>query len=164
VERYRERERTFYDSNIEYFRSLRERARSGNIVIEGDLIPWEQNRNSRSKFYFHRQKPDTALMNVTMFVQDIHTHSGEHRHQGGVVIYVVDGEGWTTVDGVKHPWQKGDLLLLPIKPDGVSHQHFNANPEKPARWLAFLFEPFREYLAEEMVQVKPSPDWHEDGA
>ncbi|MBM2812679.1 MAG: hypothetical protein HW416_3438 [Chloroflexi bacterium] len=151
-----------YDLNIEYFRSLRERAQNGKVLIRGDELPWEQNRNSRSKFYFHRQKPDTALMNVTMFVQDIQTHSGEHRHQGGVVIYVLEGEGWTTVDGVEHHWKQGDLLLLPIKPDGVSHQHFNANPEKPAKWLAFLFDPFREYLAEELVQVTPHPDWHGD--
>lgn len=162
MERYRERARTFYDANIEYFRGLRERARTGKILIEGDQLPWEQNRNSRSKFYFHRQKGDTALTNFTMFVQDIRSHSGEHRHQGGVVIYVLDGEGWTTVDGVRHEWKKGDLLLLPIKPDGVAHQHFNANPDKPARWLAFLFDPFREYLAEEMVQVKPHPDWQGD--
>ena len=116
MERYRERTRTLYDLNIEYFRSLRERARDGTIVVKGDELPWEQNRNSRSKFYFHRQKPDTALMNVTMFVQDIQSHSGEHRHQGGVVIYVLEGEGWTTVDGVEHHWKKGDLLLLPSNP------------------------------------------------
>lgn len=162
MERYRERTRTFYDANIQYYRDLRERARTGKILVAGDDVPWEQNRNSRSKFYFHRQKPDTALTNFTVFVQDIQTHSGEHRHQGGVIIYVLEGEGWTTVDGVRHDWKKGDLLLLPIKPDGVSHQHFNADPDKPARWLAFLFEPFREYLAEEMVQVKPHPDWQGD--
>jgi hypothetical protein len=162
MERERARERTLYDANIAYFRSVRERAETGEVVVRGDEQPWEQNRNARVKYFFHRQKPDTALKDLTMFVHEIHRHSGEHRHQGGVVIYVLDGEGWTTVDGVQHHWKKGDLLLLPIKPDGVSHQHFNAREDKPAKWLALIYEPFREILAEDMQQVKPSPDWKGD--
>lgn len=161
-DRERAREKTNYDLNIEYFRSLRQRAREGNILVRAADLPWEQNRNARVKYFFHKQKPDTALNNMTMFIHEIFRHSGEHRHQGGVVIYVVDGEGWTVVDGVRHDWKKGDLLLLPVKPDGVSHQHFNAQPDKPATWLALIYDPFRELLSEDLVQVQLSPDWKED--
>src|SRR5574341_2495986 len=48
---------------------------------------------------------------------------------------------------------------MPIKPGGVAHQHFNCDPERPARWLAFIPMAFQEYLGSELEQLKVSPDW-----
>ena len=42
--------------------------------------------------------------------------SGKHRHQGGLVIYVLEGKGYSIVDGERKDWEKGDLVLLPMKP------------------------------------------------
>ena len=104
-------------------------------------------------------KADTALQTVAVFEQIIRRHSGMHRHQGGVAIYVLEGEGHTIVDGERYDWTAEDLLLLPIKPGGVAHQHFNRHADKPARWLAFIPMAFQEYLASEVVQIETSPDW-----
>lgn len=78
---------------------------------------------------------------------------------GGRAIYVLEGKGWTTVDGVRYDWEEGDLLLLPIKPEGVEHQHFNAEPGKPCKWLAMIYSPFKAALGSQMEQVEVSPDW-----
>ena len=48
-------------------------------------------------------------------------------------------------------------MLLPMKPEGVVHQHFNLDPEKPAVWAA----PIHEYLASDFQQVENSPDYKE---
>ena len=65
--------------------------------------------------------PEAVLDDWNIFVQDIKVHSGKHRHQGGLVIYIIEGEGWSEVDGERHDWEAGDLLLLPLKPGGVEH-------------------------------------------
>ncbi len=39
------------------------------------------------------------------------------------------------MDGIRHPWETGDIIMLPIKPEGTTHQHVNADPEHPARLL-----------------------------
>ena len=49
-------------------------------------------------------------------------------------MYILEGRGYTLLDGVRHDWQAGDVLNLPIKKDGIVVQHFNADPEKRARF------------------------------
>jgi len=103
--------------------------------------------------------PETALDGWTVFVQEIHVHSGKHRHQGGLVIYVLEGEGYSVVEGERLDWEAGDLLLLPLKPGGVEHQHFNKYEDRPAKWIALINVPIFTWGATEMVQVEDHPDF-----
>ena len=98
-----------------------------------------------------------------MFVQDIRVHSGKHRHQGGLVIYIIQGEGYSIVDGERHDWEAGDLLLLPVKPGGVEHQHFNKDDAHPAKWIAFISAALFEFGASEMVQLENHPELYDGG-
>ncbi len=68
--------------------------------------------------------------------KEIRAQSGKHRHQGGVAIHILEGRGYTVADGDRYDWQKGDLLTLPVKPDGVVFQHFNASEKEPALLIA----------------------------
>jgi gentisate 1,2-dioxygenase len=92
-----------------------------------------------------------------VFSHDLKTQSGKHRHQGGLVIYVITGKGYSVVDGERVDWQAGDLLLLPIKPGGVEHQHFNLQPGADCRWIAFSYMPFFDHVASEFTQTENSP-------
>ncbi|MFC2013622.1 cupin domain-containing protein [Chloroflexota bacterium] len=49
-------------------------------------------------------------------------HSGRHAHMEAV-IYVLQGEGYTIVDGEKVDWKKGTLLQ--VQGPQTVHQHFN---------------------------------------
>ena len=60
---------------------------------------------------------------------------------------MITGKGYSVVDGERIDWQAGDLLLLPIKPGGVEHQHFNINPGSECRWIAFSYMPFFDHVA-----------------
>ena len=59
--------------------------------------------------------------------------------------------------------QSGDLLLLPIKPEEVEHQHFNLDPSKPCHWIAFVYMPIYDYLAGEIAQVEIAPEFSKSG-
>ena len=75
------------------------------------------------------------------------------------MIYVLDGIGYSIVEGERVEWKKGDLLLLPMKPGGVEHQHFNLDPEKPATWVAFVPIVLTEHVASTLQQTEQSPEY-----
>ena len=129
------------------------------VVIKAKDLPWEQSRQGLIKWYVHPSRKDQPLGNFLFFVQDIRTHTGRHRHQGGFGLFVVEGKGYTTIDGTRVDWEEGDLVLLPIKANGVEHQHFNREPGKPCKWLAFAVIPYLEAMGFEFVQIETSPDW-----
>lgn len=148
-----------YEVTHRVMAQARQRALDGRVVIKSKDQPWFQNRQARTKYYLHLTIEDTALQGWRMFVVDVRTHTGKHRHQGGLCIYVIEGKGWTVVDGVRHDWEAGDLLLLPVKPEGCEHQHFNAEPGSSAKWLAMIYWNFFEATGNIMEQKEISPDW-----
>lgn len=124
------------------------RGYEGKVVIKAKERPVEKSRQGWLRYYLYGELfPETALKEWGVFLNEIHNHTGKHMHQGGLAIFVLDGEGYTILDGQKVEWKKGDLILLPIKPGGVEHQHFNRDPNKPARWLAFIYWPYNEAMA-----------------
>jgi gentisate 1,2-dioxygenase len=63
----------------------------------------------------------------------------KHRHMNEAIIYIVVGRGHSIVhddDGheMRIDWSEGDLFSPPLN---WWHQHFNDDPDKPARYLAF---------------------------
>jgi hypothetical protein len=152
-----------YEETLKLHAAARERARTGRIVIKGKDIPWHQNRQALIKTYLSWHGiSDTAADGWTCFIHDVKKHSGMHRHQGGIQLFVLEGEGYTTVDGAKVEWEKWDLIILPVKPDGCAHQHFNKLPGTPCKWMAFRYNPFSVVLGDMFEQVQDSPDWKED--
>lgn len=150
-----------YEIYMEMLKENLERARRGRVVLRGNQIPWEQSRQARVKVYLSPPIKDTAVDGWVVFVQDIRDHSGRHRHQGGLAIFVLEGKGYTVVDGVRHDWEEGDLLLLPVKPGGVEHQHFNSEQGKPCKWLALIYTPFDQVTGSQYQQVQVHPDYKE---
>ena len=149
----------FYQINYDMMAQARRRAEEGRVVIKGKELPWQQGRQGRLRFYLFPTISDTAVQGWRLFMHDIRTHSGRHRHQGGLAIYVIEGKGWTVVDGVRHEWEGGDLILLPVQPGGCEHQHFNAEPGQPCKWLAMIYGAFVDALGNVMEQKEESPDY-----
>ncbi len=52
-----------------------------------------------------------------------------------IVKTILEGKGYTIIDGVRHNWEENEIILLPLKSHGVIHQHYNSDPNKPARLL-----------------------------
>jgi quercetin dioxygenase-like cupin family protein len=165
IERERERDRRSYERQVEYLIGLRNRAFTGQVLLRGEDQPWEISRQGRLKFFICREADTgSALNDWVILVHDVRVHSGKHRHQGGLVIYVLDGEGYTEVDNEKVEWQAGDLLLLPIKPGGVEHKHYNKHPGQNCKWMAFIFRPYNDAMGYYLEQMEDSPEYRKKNA
>lgn len=151
--------KNLYDTLRQYFHDMQQRAETGKVHLRIKDLPWERNRHGVLRYYLHPLIKDTALHSMQVFQHVITRHGGMHRHQGGVVIYVIEGKGYSLVDGERLDWEAEDLILLPMKPGGIAHQHFNLDPNKPSRWLAFISNAFREHSGYEIIQVEESPEW-----
>jgi hypothetical protein len=131
-------EKNFWDELL----ALRDRQRAdrkgGMQVLKRRDLPLEANRQGFMRWYMHPEIKDTVLSTYLCFEQEIPpaSRSGRVKFQGGQVIYVIAGRGYTLLDGVKHPWAAGDVINLPLRRGGIVVQHFNEDPETPARFLA----------------------------
>ncbi|MBI4331450.1 MAG: cupin domain-containing protein [Chloroflexi bacterium] len=156
-----EPQETLYDRERRYLNDMVRNRAEGQVVIKGKGLTYEQGRQGLTKFYTHRYVnwDKIGVPGWSIFVQRIHKHSGKHIHQGGLCIFVLDGKGYTVVDGQRYDWEEGDLIVLPIKPGGVEHQHFNVDPNHPAEWMAYIYETMRDYYSVGRIQVEDHPDW-----
>jgi quercetin dioxygenase-like cupin family protein len=65
-------------------------------------------------------------------------NSVRHRHTTEAIIYIVKGRGYSIINYEGQPeerveWQEGSLFSPPV---WAWHQHFNADPNETARYLA----------------------------
>lgn len=131
--------------------------RDDPVVRAGD-IPFENTPMGRIRFYVNRHiYPERATQDWHCFVMDVQKQTGKHIHQGGLVIYVIEGEGYTIIDGEREDWKAGDLLLLPVQPGGVEHQFFNKNPDAGCKWIAAIHIPMFNQLGSEFTQKDVAP-------
>jgi hypothetical protein len=116
----------------------RERAKGGVQVVRGDALAQESNPQGLMRWYMHPAIESTILNTLLFFEQELPplSRSGRLKFQGGQVIYILAGKGYTLVDGVKHPWKAGDVLNLPVRRDGIVVQHVNDDRETTAKFLA----------------------------
>ena len=162
IERTRVREKeapavSSYEMAIKRGRENAERNMTGRIVCKFSECPQMLTRQGRLRTYLGLTIKDTPLQEWVVFTHEIRTMSGKHRHQGGLIIYVIDGTGYSVVDGERVDWEKGDLVLLPLREGGVEHQHFNLQPGQDCRWIAFSYMPFFDHVASEFTQTEVSP-------
>ncbi len=167
VERILERKKepepqeTLYEREKLFLNEMIRLRAEGQVIVKGKDMTWEQSRQGLTKHLSHRYLnwDKVGVPGWSLFIQRIHTHSGKHVHQGGLVIYVLNGKGYSIVDGERYDWEEGDLIVLPIKPGGVEHQHFNLQDDRPSEWMAFIYETMRDIYSVGRIQKEDHPDW-----
>jgi len=133
-------------------------------VIKGKDQPVEVNRMGIYRWYVHPSFTDVVGRHILFWTQEIPpgSRSGVQKHQGGRIHFVIEGRGYSILDGQRYDWEPGDLLMLPIKSGGVIVQHFNADPERPAR-LACAEPNFYDILGVDMAcgfeQLEDCPEF-----
>jgi gentisate 1,2-dioxygenase len=133
-------------------------------VVRLAELPLERNQQGLMRWYLHPAIRDTVLSTLMIYRQEIPpgSRSGRLKFQGGQVMLIIEGKGHTLLDGVRHAWEAGDVLNLPLRRDGIAVQHFNADPEKPAVFLAVepnLFAATGVDRGCGFEQLEPSPDY-----
>lgn len=116
----------------------REQRKNGLQVIKESDLPLENNSQGLMRWYLHPEITDTVLSTLLFFQQEIppNSRSGRLKFQGGQVMLILEGKGYTLIDGVKYSWEAGDVVNLPLRSDGIIIQHFNADPEVTAKFVA----------------------------
>ncbi len=114
---------------------LRDRQRQARAaamwVIKERDVPLELNPLGRMRWYLHPNLDDVSIQALIVAVHELEPGetSGKLLFQGGSVIFFLDGRGKTILDGEIFEWQAGDLINTPLRPDGVTIQHFNTGGE-----------------------------------
>lgn len=65
-----------------------------------------------------------------------------HRHSWDAIAFVVEGSGWTEVDGKRYDWRPWDTIYLP---GWAWHRHGNEGSKK-AKFITFSVQPLVELL------------------
>jgi gentisate 1,2-dioxygenase len=128
------KETTIFDLLLQQRDEEREARKTAKVVLKGKDLPLENNRMGHYRWYLHPYRKDAPHRGLQLWVEEIPpgSKSGKQLIQGGRIHHVWEGRGYTEVDGVRHDWKEGDIILLPIKGHGVTYQHFNLDPQKPA--------------------------------
>lgn len=113
----------------------RERKKNAVWLVRGKDVPVQLSAQGFLKWYMHPNLRTPCINTLNIFVQEIPpgSRSGRMHYPGNMVIFVIEGEGYTVMDGERHDWSQGDVVQVPIKPDGVVLQHFNASSDNPCR-------------------------------
>ena len=130
---------TLWDEMVTAGRLERERKAQGTSVMERDRLVSELTPFGRLRWYLHPQltEPNTRAIYFCELEIPVGSRSGRIRHQGGIVHFVVEGEGYTDLDGEIHHWERHDVIGLPPRPHGVVFQHVNTGPGRVRMVMAF---------------------------
>lgn len=158
------RQINFYDELVKLRDQQREIHNNGLILIKGSEIPSELNPQGQMQWYMHPSMDDICMHSLIIYVQEIPpgSRSGKIFCQGGQVIYIWEGRGYTVIDGVSHAWEGEDVLQIPLRIHGCTFQHFNSDPDHPCRLIvteANLTGPLGVDRGVGWEQREPSPDY-----
>jgi gentisate 1,2-dioxygenase len=143
-------------------------------VVTPEEMPWEMARQGLLKHLINDQM-NTRIETVDAYMQIIPpgSRSGKHRHLAEECLYVLEGKGydlhqdcdieivdvytWKPQDEVKRfEWEAGDIIYIP--PNTI-HQHFNADPDRPARLISSINRIFKYCGLNDLEQLEDAPEY-----
>jgi quercetin dioxygenase-like cupin family protein len=146
-------------------------------IIRPAEMPWEMARQGLLKHLINEQM-NTRMETVDAYMQIIPpgSRSGKHRHLAEECLYVLEGKGydlhqdcdveitdtyhWKPQDDIKRfEWEAGDVIYVP--PNTI-HQHFNADPERPARLISSTNRIFKHCGLNDLEQIENAPEYEPD--
>jgi quercetin dioxygenase-like cupin family protein len=136
--------------------------RGTNLIHREDCLT-EMTSLGFIRWYLHPKINGPTVRSFYRFELEIPagSRSGKLFHQGGVIHYVLEGEGYTLVDGVPHEWETDDVIAIPYRVNGVSFQHVASGPG-PVRLLvtfANLDSALGPAGGVEMRVLEPCPEY-----
>jgi gentisate 1,2-dioxygenase len=70
-------------------------------------------------------------------------HTQAHRQASSSVYLVIQGQGWSVIDGKRYAWEQGDVFAVP---SWACHEHVNASDTQAAALFAFTDRPVLQAL------------------
>jgi mannose-6-phosphate isomerase-like protein (cupin superfamily) len=125
-------------------------------VRKGRLIKLIDGPQAYSRHYVEPKDGITQTFHLHLEEYGPGGKSQKHGHVNEAAFYILDGNGYEVHDGVRYDWKAGDVAIVH---NNCVHQHFNADPDKPARALVIKTKPM--YLFMNMLfqkTVEPRQD------
>ena len=85
-------------------------------------------------------------------------HTQAHRHVGGTVYHVFEGQGETIINGTRFPWQQGDMFVIP---SWAWHEHHNASSDGRAILFSMRDTPLMVALNKYREEAYTEHDGHQ---
>jgi quercetin dioxygenase-like cupin family protein len=143
-------------------------------VVPPEDMPWEMSRQGLLKHLIN-EAMNTRMETVDAYMQIISpgSRSGKHRHLAEECLYVIEGRGydlhqdcdveitdtyhWKPQEEIKRfEWEAGDVIYIP--PNTI-HQHFNADPGRPARLISSINRIFKHSGLNDLEQIENAPEF-----
>ena len=149
------------------------------VVAPADM-PWEDSKQGRIKHMINEKmsrEMDIPAKGVDLYLQEIPagSRSGKHRHMSEECVFILEGKGYDmhwnvdvkmdvkyewiiSEEGEKFEWEAGDLVYIPTN---TIHQHFNSDPEKPARIVSAVNRVYNHlgYGYNDLEQYEDAPEY-----
>ncbi|MBI2305311.1 MAG: cupin domain-containing protein [Chloroflexi bacterium] len=133
----------------------RQRMLKAPRVVKGKDQEWEGGPLHWNKTIICPQTVPAQTLYMHVEAMAPGAHSQKHGHQNEAMFYILDGKGYEIHDGKRYEWQAGDAVVVHA---GCVHQHFNADPNKPARMLVIKTKPMYNFMnLNEQGLVEPGP-------
>ncbi|WP_067935000.1 cupin domain-containing protein [Alicyclobacillus kakegawensis] len=164
----------FYQDTLDDAAERPQRDQMRKKIIHPWEMPWELAPQGILKHMINEQM-NTRMETVDAYMQVIPpgSRSGKHRHLAEECLYVLEGRGydlhqdcdveitdtyhWKSQDEVKRfEWKAGDVIYIP--PNTI-HQHFNSDPEKPARLISAVNRIYKYSGLNDLEQLENAPEY-----
>lgn len=165
----------YYQNLLMDSKTKPERDSKRKKIIHPEEMPWELAPQGILKHLINEEM-NTRIETLDAYMQIIPagSRSGKHRHLAEECLYVVEGRGydlhqdcdleitetkfsWKAQDEVKRfAWKAGDVIYIP--PNTI-HQHFNANPDKPARLISAINRVYKFSGLNDLQQYEDAPEY-----
>jgi mannose-6-phosphate isomerase-like protein (cupin superfamily) len=132
------------------------RLRSLPRVLKGRETPFHSGPQQFSKHYLEPKDGLGQTLHIHLEEYSPGGKSQKHGHVNEAVFYILDGEGAEEHDGVRYEWEAGDAAIVH---NNCVHQHFNRNPDRPARALVMKTKPmyvFMNMLFQKIIEKTPT--------
>ena len=132
------------------------RLRAQPRLIRGASLSFNDGPQTYSKHYVEPHDGIAQTLHIHVEEYAPGGRSQKHGHVNEAAFYILDGAGYEIHDGIRYDWQAGDVAIVH---NNCVHQHFNADPERPARALVLKTKPmymFLNMLFQKLVEPRPT--------
>jgi gentisate 1,2-dioxygenase len=163
-----------YQSLLQEATEMPKRNSQRRKIVRPEEMPWEMSRQGLLKHLLNAQM-NTRMETVDAYMQVIPpgSRSGKHRHLAEECLYVVEGNGydlhqdcdveitdtyaWKPQPEIKRfEWEAGDVIYIP---PCTIHQHFNADPARPARLISCINRIYKNSGLNDLEQLEDAPEY-----
>jgi len=164
----------YYQETLQESAAFRKSYKKRQGIVKAAEMPWEDSPQGRIKHVVN-QKMNTRECALDLYQQLLPPGgcSGKHRHLAEEVFFVLEGNGydlhwdvkfeldekynwsWET-EPKRYEWEEGDFVYIPPY---SAHQHYNADPDKPARFITATSRMLKPLGLDWIEQVETAPEF-----